>query len=272
MRPAPPASAGRHRCATIRRPISSFPGPVQQQLVHACLLSSLLSEDRRPIDTLPLAVPRCKVPQSRMASATEINQSQTTRPAYLRVASTLRLPTGYRHDLFTHHPHRIPRHRLRTFDADRNTANTPVDAHRLAARRDNTTHHAHPLRQTLQAPTRAHRGARFHSLHLDQRHPAGATSHAVASTLKRPCVNVMRRRDAFTRALHVSTVRFPRAIQLAFQTIPQCKYSPGKVAFESLFGEAISAFDSKFGKKIGDEGQKCFCLVFFFGRFWKIQK
>jgi len=239
---------------------------------YACLLSSLLSEDRRPIDTLPLAVPRCKVPQSRMASATEINQSQTTRPAYLRVASTLRLPTGYRHDLFTHHPHRIPRHRLRTFDADRNTANTPVDAHRLAARRDNTTHHAHPLRQTLQAPTRAHRGARFHSLHLDQRHPAGATSHAVASTLKRPCVNVMRRRDAFTRALHVSTVRFPRAIQLAFQTIPQCKYSPGKVAFESLFGEAISAFDSKFGKKIGDEGQKCFCLVFFFGRFRKIQK
>ena len=58
----------------------------------------------------------------------------------------------------------------------------------------------------------------------------------------------------------------------SFQTIPQCKYSPGKVAFESLFGEAISAFDSKFGKKIGDEGQKCFCLVFFFGRFWKIQK
>jgi len=160
MRPAPPASAGRHRCATIRRPISSFPGPVQQQLVHACLLSSLLSEDRRPIDTLPLAVPRCKVPQSRMASATEINQSQTTRPAYLRVASTLRLPTGYRHDLFTHHPHRIPRHRLRTFDADRNTANTPVDAHRLAARRDNTTHHAHPLRQTLIAPTRAHREVR----------------------------------------------------------------------------------------------------------------
>jgi len=126
MRPAPPASTGRHRCATIRRPISSFPGPVQQQLVHACLLSSLLSEDRRPIDTLPLAVPRCKVPQSRMASATEINQSQTTRPAYLRVASTLRLPTGYRHDLFTHHPHRIPRHRLRTFDADKTPQTRPL--------------------------------------------------------------------------------------------------------------------------------------------------
>ena len=79
----------------------------------------------------------------------------------------------------------------------------------------------------------------------------------------------MRRRDVFTRALHVSTVRFPRAIQFAFQTIPQCKYSPDKVAFESLFGEAISAFDSKFGKKIRGRGQKCFCLVFFSADFGK---
>ena len=101
-----------------------FLGPSNNNL--ACLLSSLLSEDRRPIDTLPLAVPRCKVPQSRMASATEINQSQTTRPAYLRVASTLRLPTGYRHDLFTHRPHRIPRHRLRTFDADKTPQTRPL--------------------------------------------------------------------------------------------------------------------------------------------------
>ena len=121
----------------------------------------------------------------------------------------------------------------------------------------------------MQAPTRAHRGARFHSLHLDQRHPAGATSHAVASALKRPWCDVMRRRDAFTRALHVSTVRFPRAIQFAFQTIPQFKYSPDRVAFESLFGEAISAFDSKFGKKIRGRGQKCFCLVFFSADFGK---
>ena len=43
MRPAQPASAGRHRCATIHRPISSFPGPVQQQ---PCLLA-LLSPFRR---------------------------------------------------------------------------------------------------------------------------------------------------------------------------------------------------------------------------------
>ena len=79
----------------------------------------------------------------------------------------------------------------------------------------------------------------------------------------------MRRRDAFTRALHVSTVRFPRAIQFAFQTIPQCKYSPGKVAFESLFGEAISAFDSKFGKKIGDGAKNVFALCFFSADFGK---
>ena len=90
----------------------------------ACLLSS--RSRRRPIGPLPLAVPWCKVPQSRMASATEINQSQTTRPAYLRVASTLRLPTGYRHDLFTRHPHRIPRHRLRTFDADKTPQTRPL--------------------------------------------------------------------------------------------------------------------------------------------------
>ena len=47
----------------------------------------------------------------------QTGRGEPTRPASLRVASTLRLPTGYRHDLFIRHPRRIPRPGLRTFDA-----------------------------------------------------------------------------------------------------------------------------------------------------------
>jgi hypothetical protein len=50
MRPASPASADNPRCATIHGPISSFPGPVQQQ--HSKSLLALLSfekETNRPV-------------------------------------------------------------------------------------------------------------------------------------------------------------------------------------------------------------------------------
>jgi hypothetical protein len=46
------------------------------------------------------------------------NQQRRSRPGSLRVVSTLRLPTGYRHDLSTPRPHCMPQSRLRTFDAD----------------------------------------------------------------------------------------------------------------------------------------------------------
>ena len=95
--------------ATVCCPISSFPGPVRPQpplqlLPSSCGEGSLLRG---------VAAGSTKV----QGAVIQTGRGEPTRPASLRVASTLRLPTGYRHDLFIRHPRRIPRPGLRTFDA-----------------------------------------------------------------------------------------------------------------------------------------------------------
>lgn len=75
--------------------------------------------------------------------------NSTPQPGSLRVVSTLRLPTGYRHDLFTPRPHCLPQPRLRTFDTD--TLTRPLDSSPSCDRAttDGETHHAYPLGQTF---------------------------------------------------------------------------------------------------------------------------
>ena len=83
----------------------------------------------------------------------------------------------------------------------------------------------------------------------------------------------MRRRDAFLRALHVSTVRFPSAIQSLFSVLSRPFRNANILQTELLSspfsGKQYLLSTRNLEKKIVDEAKNVFALCFFSADFGK---
>jgi len=137
---------------------SSLPGSTQQhnraRIPIRCTFTNSCVDVRRSAAEVAAGGPTVQGPVIRAQQLLSSKRRQA-QPSSLRVVSTLRLPTGYRHDLFTPRPHRLPRPGLRALTMPHRRSARSTAAHTT----DDETHHTMP--QGLTSKRRYSRLRRF---------------------------------------------------------------------------------------------------------------